>query len=145
MIRPYQPDDRAEWLRMRRTLWPEWPDDMQEAEMREMLERPELRAVLVHARPGGGLGGFIEVHIRRRLNNAASDRVAYVEGWYVDPDLRRQGVGQALMEAAEDWAVGRGLTEIASDTDIDNLASQQAHEKLGFEEVYRLVHYLKDL
>ena len=118
---------------------------MQAVEMRDFIEYPELRAVLVHQRDNGRLGGFIEVHIRRRLNNAASNHVAYVEGWHVDKDVRRQGVGRALMQAAEAWALAHGLTEIASDTDIDNPTSQKAHEALGFTEVYRLVHYLKDL
>ena len=27
--------------------------------------------------------------------------VGYVEGWYVDPDVRRKGVGKALVAAAE--------------------------------------------
>jgi len=130
---------------MRKRLWPEWPDDLHDAEIREMIDLHELRAVLVHPREQGGLGGFIEIHIRRRLNNAASDRVVYIEGWYVDEDLRRQGVGQALMDAAASWALERGLTELASDTDIDNPISQKAHKKFGFDEVYRLVHYLKDL
>jgi aminoglycoside 6'-N-acetyltransferase I len=71
--------------------------------------------------------------------------VAYLEGWYVDEDLRRQGVGTALVRAAEAWARSKGLKEFASDTQLANAGSQLAHAALGFTEVERLVAYRKIL
>jgi hypothetical protein len=41
--------------------------------------------------------------------------VAYLEGWYVDRDVRRHGIGAALVHAAEAWARERGYRELASD------------------------------
>jgi aminoglycoside 6'-N-acetyltransferase I len=49
------------------------------------------------------------------------------------------------MQAAEAWARRQGLKEIASDTQIDNTASIQAHTVLGYEEVERLVCFRKAL
>jgi aminoglycoside 6'-N-acetyltransferase I len=71
--------------------------------------------------------------------------VAYLEGWYVDEDLRRQGVGTALVRAAETWARSKGLKELASDMQLANADSQLAHAALGFIEVERLVAYRKVL
>jgi aminoglycoside 6'-N-acetyltransferase I len=63
----------------------------------------------------------------------------------VDEDLRGQGIGKALVDAAEDWARAQGLTEMASDTWLDNEVSIQAHLKMGYEEAERLVHFIKKL
>ena len=60
-------------------------------------------------------------------------------------DLRRRGVGRALVRAAEEWARGQGLREVASDALLDNVASHRAHEGLGFTEVERAVRYRKSL
>jgi aminoglycoside 6'-N-acetyltransferase I len=62
-------------------------------------------------------------------------RVAYLEGWYVLPESRRNGVGRALVEAAEDWARDQGCSEFASDTDVANAQSTSAHVAVGFEDV----------
>ena len=71
--------------------------------------------------------------------------VGYIEGWYVDGDVRRQGVGRALVEAAEAWARSKGCRQMASDALIDNAVSIEAHARLGYREVERLVHFAKEL
>ena len=63
----------------------------------------------------------------------------------MDEDLREQGIGKLLVKAAEDWARSQGLTEMASDTWLDNEVSIQAHLKMGYEEVERLAHFAKKL
>jgi aminoglycoside 6'-N-acetyltransferase I len=49
------------------------------------------------------------------------------------------------MQTAEDWARSIGLTEMASDTWLENEVSIKAHLSGGYEEVERLVHFLKTL
>jgi aminoglycoside 6'-N-acetyltransferase I len=71
--------------------------------------------------------------------------VGYAEGWFVRSELRKSGVGAALMRAAEDWARTQGCGEMASDAQIDNNVSQRVHEALGYHEVDRCVHYRKKL
>jgi aminoglycoside 6'-N-acetyltransferase I len=78
--------------------------------------------------------GFVELSIRPYAEGCETDRVAFVEGWYVQPDARGTGVGAVLIRAAEEWARSHGCTEIASDTEVDNAASTAAHLALGFEE-----------
>ena len=143
-IRHAAPADRAEWLRMRRCLWPY--DDLEtlESDVDRILADP-LTPVFVLERPDGKLGGFLEASTRKFADGALSSPVGYIEGWYVDEDLRGRGSGKALMQAAEDWARSLGLKEMGSDTWLDNEISIKAHLAAGYEEVERLVHFLKPL
>jgi aminoglycoside 6'-N-acetyltransferase I len=130
---------------MRCALWPEGTAADHRRGMIEWLSRPDA-TVLVAVRPDGTrLGGFAEVGTRPYADGCDSSPVAFLEGWYVDADLRRAGVGTALVRAAEDWARGRGLTEFASDALLDNVTSHRAHEALGFAEVERAVRDRKAL
>jgi len=143
-IREYRPADLPEWLRMRRALWPEIAEGDEESDAAAWLAWPNA-VVLVAVRPGGGLAGFAELATRPYAEGCDTTPVAYLEGWYVDPDVRRRGVGAALIRAGEHWARARGYSELASDALLDNTVSHQAHEALGFSEVERSVHYRKDL
>lgn len=139
-VRPYRPGDRDEWRRMRTALWP----DQTEGDMHEWLARPDA-TVVVAEREAGGLCGFAEVGTRMYADGCLTSPVAYLEGWWVDADQRGRGVGRALVRAAESWARSRGHRELGSDTLLDNVDSQRAHERLGFTEVERVVLFRKDL
>lgn len=142
-IRRAGPADKAEWLRMRLALWPDEDVDSLR-ELDAMLADP-LSPVFLAIRADGRLGGFIEAGMRNYADGCDTGPVGYIEGWYIDPDLRRQGVGAALVQAAEDWARNQGLSEMGSDTWQDNEVSIRAHLKLGYEEKERLVHFGKRL
>lgn len=94
----------------------------------------------------GQVIGFVEAQLRSCADGCdPAHPVGYVEGWYVMPEYRRRRVGAQLIAAAEAWARTHGCTEMASDTWIDALESQHAHQALGFEVVDRCVHYRKPL
>lgn len=145
-VRPIQRADRSAWLQMRRALWPDALPDGLAAEvdrffMGTLLE-PE--AVLVAERHGR-LVGFAELSVRPFAEGCRAGRVAYLEGWWVAPDIRRKGVGRALIHASELWARDQGCTEFASDSSLDNPDSRDAHLALGFRETGRLVCFAKRL
>ncbi|WP_171943887.1 GNAT family N-acetyltransferase [Streptococcus suis] len=71
--------------------------------------------------------------------------VAYVEGIFVHPDYRGQGIAEELLHFAEGWAKSRGISQLGSDAELDNLLSQKFHIKHGFREVSRTVHYVRNL
>jgi aminoglycoside 6'-N-acetyltransferase I len=106
---------------------------------------PQGDITFVVERLAGGLGGFIEVSLRNYAEGCTTSPVAYIEGWYVDEDLRRGKVGSQLIHTAEAWARDHGCTEIASDTQIDNTVSIHAHTALGYAEVARIVCFRKPL
>jgi len=144
-VRPVTESDLSEWFRLRQKLWDATsPDDHQE-EMLDILDHPETQLVLVADAGNGMLAGFLEASIRPFVEDCESDNVGYLEGWFVDPDHRRRGIGRALVESAESWARSRGATEMASDAEIGNDPSLSAHTKLGYEETSRLVHLRKEL
>ena len=57
---------------------------------------------------------------------------------YVAPSARRQGVGEALMNAARAHAEATGVCGLQLETARDNLAGQALYERLGYvrDEVY---------
>lgn len=136
-IRPATPRDSDAWLRLRHALWPDDSEADHRAEI-DRFFRGELReplAVLLAEDGSGHVLGLAELSIRSIAEGCTSDRIAYLEGWFVEPEARRRGVGRALVAAAEQWGRDQGCTEFASDTQLDNLISTAAHHALGFIEV----------
>lgn len=133
--RPVRPADAPAWCRLRQALWPGEPDEHEEEIARFFAGLAnEPQAVIVAEREGEILG-FAELSLRTYAEGCSSSPVGYLEGWYVVPEARRQGVGGALVQAAERWAKEKGCTEFASDTELENAVSAEAHRALGFEEV----------
>jgi aminoglycoside 6'-N-acetyltransferase I len=143
-VRVFQSADWPEWRRMRCALWPDHSAAEHEADMAGWLARSDA-AVVVCSRASGALCGFAEAGSRPYADGCWTSPVAFLEGWYVDPDCRGSGVGRALVEAVEAWARERGFHELASDALLDNEGSHRAHERLGFIEVERAVRYRKRL
>jgi aminoglycoside 6'-N-acetyltransferase I len=145
LIRHATHNDRAEWLRMRLALWPACSLEDHHSEMQEQLDDPTRYAVFVVARGAGKSGGFLEASLRTYADGCRTSPVGYIEGWYVDADLRQQGWGGELVTAAEQWASAQGCTEMASDCELDNDVSFRAHLALGYEEVDRAIQFRKSL
>ena len=124
-----------------------WPHEIEIAESADEVYagRSMVKGVFVADRGGGRLGGFIEIGERAYAEGCETSPVAFIEGWFVDEDLRRSGVGAKLVEAAEGWARSKGYREMGSDLLIDNDASLRAHLALGFHEVERLIAMAKRL
>ena len=102
-------------------------------------------AVFVATRPTEGTVGFVEASLRPFADGCRTSPVGYLEALYVAPSSRRMGVGRALVRAAEEWALGHGCREMASDANVGNLGSELAHRALGYETVHRIVHFRRAL
>jgi aminoglycoside 6'-N-acetyltransferase I len=146
-VRPATRSDALAWLQLRHALWPE----ASEAEHREHIERffagdaRDPLAVLLAEEGAGRAVGLAELSIRAYAEGCRSDRVAYLEGWFVAPKARGRGVGRALIAAAEEWGRSQGCREFASDAQPDNEVSAAAHRALGFVEVGLVRCFRKDL
>ena len=142
-IRRVTLEDRAEWFKMRKGIWPEAPDAYISFDMDGILASDNYAVFLavVDGRPVG----MIEARLREYGEGCETSPVGYVEAWFVYPEMRGRGIAGALIQAAEDWTRGKGCTEMAPDTWLDNGPSIRAHLKLGYFEVERLVHFVKRL
>jgi aminoglycoside 6'-N-acetyltransferase I len=150
MIRELKPRDVPAWAGLRARLWPNEDRDELLREAHAFVSDGDagfLDAVFIaeSTEDGSEPIGFLELSVRAFSDGCDSRPVPHIEGWYVADALRGRGVGRALMRAAETWCTARGYTELASDTEVHNEASQVAHAKCGFEEVDRLVKFRKKL
>ena len=140
-------DDADVWLRMREALWPHLDGGSHIGEVQQYFQgklRMPLEVLLAVDNRGVAVG-FAELSIRSYAEGCESDRIAYLEGWYVEPGFRGQGVGRALITAAEEWGIRQGCTEFGSDAELENEVSAQAHQALGFEETVKLRCFRKAL
>lgn len=144
-VRPLREQDLDEWLRLRKMLWDENDAEEHRSEMLDILGHADTQLVLVADRGDGKLIGFLEASIRPFVEDCETDHVGYLEGWFVEPDERRKGVGRELVGTAERWARQKGCTEMASDAEVGNDRSIAAHASLGYKETSRLVHLRKEL
>lgn len=153
-VRVVTSQDRVAWARMRHRLWPEHSfeellrdaDSLLASEKRGDFRRASMPAtVLIAHLADGAAVGFAEVDLRPYADGCRSSPVGYLEGWYVESEHRRKGIGAVLVRAAERWAAELGCEEMASDTGLENSVSQRAHRTLGYHEVERLVHFRRAL
>src|SRR5687767_5361529 len=92
-VRHARPADAAALARLRHALWPDGSEAAHRQEVDQFFADPgSPGAVLVAARPSG-LVAFAEVSIRAYAEGCRTNRVGYLEGWFVEPDARRHGVG----------------------------------------------------
>jgi aminoglycoside 6'-N-acetyltransferase I len=144
IIRRASPADAPIYCCLRLELWPRITEAENLAEAALVLAATE-QAVFLAETPRGESVGFAEVALRPRAEGCSTGPVGYLEGWYVRPEARHRGVGRRLMEAGEEWARSQGCTEMASDTEIGNVAGEEAHQRLGYEIVVRMVAFRKSL
>jgi len=142
-VRPATQDDVAEWLRMQKALFGDYPEIADE--VRAYFARNAGNEAALIAECGGKSCGYVVVGTRSYAEGCASSPVAYVEALYVDPEWRRKGAGRTLLAAAETWARARGFSEIASDAGVDNADSVAMHVACGFDETERIVCLRKAL
>ena len=123
---------------LRRQLWPD-ADDL------PALDRAESVTLLARETAGPAIG-FAEATTRHDyVNGCDGSPVAFLEGLFVAPAWRRQGIARALLEAVAGWARARGLGEIASDALLANEPAYAAHRACGFTETERVVYFRREV
>jgi len=134
------------WSSLRAALWPEAAGTEHALEIRQLLQRPDRMHAVLAVDAGGAVVGFAEAGLRiDPVNGTHGSPVGFLEGIYVLPGSRRQGIGRALVDAVERWTLSLGCFELASDALLDNRAGHAAHIAYGFEETERVVYFSKRL
>lgn len=146
-VRFVTPDDADAWRRLRNSLWPSATDAEHRAAIAEFYagQAAEPLAVLIAENEQRQAIGLAELSIRAYAEGCHTSNVAYLEGWYVVPECRGQGIGRALVDAAAEWGRSQGCTEFASDAEADNSASHCAHRAVGFTDMGLIRCFRKQL
>lgn len=132
------PDDSI--ISLRNELWFSKSLEQHRKELEKCLELPEQRAFFIAYDSNKNPAGIAECALRRDyVNGCSTSPVVFLEGIFVTPESRRQGVARKLCAACAEWGRELGAQEFASDVDIENEESIQMHRSLGFEEVERVV------
>lgn len=76
-----------------------------------------------------GLAGWIAAERRVLLESGIR---AEIVGLVVDPDARRAGIGAALVQAAEAWAIRQNLAVMSVRSNIARIESHPFYERLGY-------------
>ncbi|MDL2407983.1 GNAT family N-acetyltransferase [Rhizobium calliandrae] len=132
------------WSRLRAELWPESSAEYHCTELTEFLSRKGAIAYL--ASEQDDVVGFAEATLRHDyVNGCETSPVLFLEGIYVLPEHRRQGIARSLCRMVAAWGRAAGCREFGSDALLDNVESHAFHAALGFEETKRVVYFRKPL
>ena len=138
-VRPAQAEDWHDWAELRVALWPD--SETERADLLDLIESAGSTCLLACAADGRVLG-MAEASVRHEyVNGTDSSPVGFLEGWVVHASARGGGLGRLLIDAVAQWALAQGCTELASDSGLENVSAQAAHQACGFEETERVVYY----
>lgn len=127
-------------------LWSHSTCEEHLAEMAEMLRQPRRFIQFLAHTEDDKPAGLLEMSVRSDyVNGTASSPVVFLEGLFVVPELRGNGIARELIRTAEAWAASHGYSELASDALLENTTGQTVHRALGFEETERVVYFRKAL
>ena len=142
-LRRVMQEDKTEWFRMRKGIWPDVPDNYMTFDMDRLLANVDY--FVIFACDGDRPIGLTEAGIRDYGEGCETSPVGYLEGWFVQEEYRGKRIAGLMTQAAENWMREKGCTEVASDTWLDNEPSIRAHVNMGYHEVERLIHFVKRL
>ena len=106
--------------------------------LRARLENGESTVFLALDHDGNGLG-FTQLY--DSFCSVAMRPIVYLYDLYVDEPARRQGIGEALMARAEQYAREQNASRLTLETGVENRTAQSLYERLGYERETRFYAY----
>jgi GNAT superfamily N-acetyltransferase len=126
-IRRAQVTDAAEMARLAGELG--YPMSAAEMTRRLAVLLPNERHYVAVAASGERLLAWM--HVEHRFSLEGGDR-AELMGLVVDATARRQGLGRALLDVAESWAVAQGMSSLTVRSNAARESSHPFYESLGY-------------
>ena len=129
-----------QWVALCQLLWDD-PGDLHLQEAEKILSSDSKAAFLLFDEANQAIG-FIE----GALYLDETNKYGYVEGWFVHPDFRGQGLGGQLMDALEQWLLHRSISLVLSDTiPAEYPLSPKAHKRNGFKDLMTIQVFIKQI
>lgn len=115
-------------------------ETLADAVERTLLGAPAVAVLVAEGGAGEPLGCAL---VQQNVEYFTGEPEAYVAVLAVAEAAERRGVGRALMEGAEAWAVERGLSRLALEVFAANRGARSFYRRLGYvEDSLRLVKLL---
>jgi ADP-ribose pyrophosphatase YjhB (NUDIX family)/ribosomal protein S18 acetylase RimI-like enzyme len=130
LIRRSRSEDEASILRLLKLIPANHNLSENEIQAARLRFRESTSLDVLVAENQGEVVGFLVLSYVSALTGLR----AWIDDIAVDPERRRQGIGQALVEAAIQRASRRGATHLFMDTSRGSLDAQQFYRACGFEE-----------
>jgi GNAT superfamily N-acetyltransferase len=127
-VRRARPEDAPDVAALSSQLGYPVPESILAQRLERILDRTD-EIVLVGCGPDGAVIGWVHGAEQRFLE--AEPRCELL-GLVVDRGHRRQGMGERLVAAVENWARSRGVTEISVRSNIVRPESHPFYEHLGY-------------
>lgn len=106
--------DPTVWAAMRLQLWDKYACDAHLTDIDNILsnkQNAEYMAILTNQQAVG----FAEISLRQYANGCSKQPVPFLEGIWVKPEYRQQGIGQALISKITTDLILKGVDEVCSD------------------------------
>jgi GNAT superfamily N-acetyltransferase len=107
----------------------------------ERLRRDESVIFLAVAdgQPSGEALGFTQLY--PSFSSVSLKRLWVLNDLFVDPNVRRGGVGRRLLERAREWAIETGAKGLVLTTAVDNSTARALYESCGWQRDDAFQHY----
>ena len=99
------------------------------AERLELISQSSDHGVYA-AEAAGSVTGWVHIYGVRLLESPAY--FAEIGGLVVDAAQRRQGIGSALMQRAEDWAGEHGFPEVRLRSGLHRTEAHEFYQSIGY-------------
>ena len=108
----------------------------------QQIQQQDGHAIYVAARADGRAVGWVHVFIRRLL---MVDLHVEIGGLIVDKAHHHQGIGQLLMEQAEQWAREKGCQAVYVRSNVIREGAHAFYERIGYANIKRSKVFHKTL
>jgi GNAT superfamily N-acetyltransferase len=140
-VRPMAPEDAPSVAELTSHLG--YPSSEADIKRRHDLIKDRSDSCLMVAQEiNGGVVGWIHVQAVCLLE---ADLRAEIWGLVVADSVRGSGAGRSLVEAAEQWALSRGLDIVAVRSNVSRHEAHAFYEHLGYEVVKTQKAFRKNL
>lgn len=133
VVRPAKHEDRRQLIGLMRGYFAFYrtplPSATKLGALLDSLERDPNRGVQLVADDMGHLQGFATLYAC--LDTFLADRILVMNDLFVDPAVRRRGVGAALFDASLAYATDHGYARLDWVTANDNHGAQRFYERHG--------------